>query len=166
MVFGFGDSKKTEEKIWKLLSSQILKFEEIGIKHVLSKSDCQTIATEFGYTISFLNTSNDGTVFQWYTFDSPPFVYEFIQSDDYWNMNLIGTKEYNKLQIGYLSRGTTLHKKLEAKNKEIFSVERNGDAYGNNDSTIGEKTNKLALYLLSIEGYYDPYDPNRFKSKL
>ena len=51
MIFGIGENKKTERRIWDLITPKILSFEKRDTRKLLTENECQAIANQFGYTI-------------------------------------------------------------------------------------------------------------------
>ena len=115
MIFGIGECKAAEEKISKLMSTGIAQIESYNINHKLTVDACREIAEQQGLSVTYLKRNATGLLFQWYTFDSPPFIYELIQLTDGldWSLNITGTKEFNRIVITYDSRKTSFQEKLD-----------------------------------------------------
>ena len=159
MIFGIGECKAAEEQLSKLLISGIFKFESLKLNSELTESQCKEIAEQYGFTTIFLNKNSDGILFQWYTFDSPPFIYEFMLSKEIpgWSLRVLGTKEFNRINVTYFHRNETLEEKLKQKGAQLFSVKIDTGVYINDDPP-GHMTDKLEAYLLGVPGYYNLLD--------
>jgi hypothetical protein len=154
MIFGFGENKKAERLIWDIFTPQILLFESLNFSSMQTQSDLEAISKHNNFTNIYLNTSKNGNVMQYYTFDSPPFVFEFCQLEpNGWVLSVMGTKEYNRLVVSFANGSKTLRRKMED-GDNLFTVRIDNGVYVN-EGGIGEKTISLSQYLISLDGYRD-----------